>query len=120
MTTEQLSPQIQNQISQIQQIQQQMQSLSMQKSQTDLVVHEAELSLKEIDKLEIENCEIYKIIGELMIKSKRDIVFKDLKDKIETLKIRKQSMLRQEERMTTRFKQLQDQLKNMIGSKENE
>lgn len=115
-----ITPQIQNHISQMQQVQQQIQSLSIQKSQTSMMIKESEIAIDEINKSSDQDIEVYKVIGEFMIKSKKDLLYNELKEKIENLNIRQQSILRQEERVINKFKQLQDQLKKMIGTKENE
>ena len=111
---------MQSNLSQIQQIQQQLQSFSVQKSQIKLMIQEMELSLKEIENSKNNEDDIYKIIGDLIFKSKKEIIKKELDEKIESMKIREQTIQRQEERLTNRFKQLQEQLRSMIKEKEKE
>lgn len=116
MSTE-LSPQIQNQIAQIQQLQQQAQALSIQKSQTEVMIKETDMALEELEKASSDTV-VYKSVGELMIRSDKETMIKDLKEKAETLSLRIQSFERQEERLNSRYKQLQEQLKSMIGENE--
>ena len=120
MNTEKITPQMQSNLSQIQQIQQQVQSISMQRSQIKLIIQEIELSLKEIEKLKDNDDGIYKLIGNLIFKSKKDDVKSELYEKKESMSIREQTLQRQEERLTDRFKQLQEQLRSMIKEKEKE
>lgn len=120
MNTEKLTPQIQNHITQMQQNQQQLQALSMQKNSVIQEITQSQMALKEIEKLTNEDAEIYKIIGEFMIKSNRNSVVIELGDKIENLKIREQTIIRQEERLANKFKQLQEQLKEMVEVNEKE
>ena len=109
-----LSPQVQNQIAQIQQVQQQAQALAMQKSQTDVMIKETEMAIEELDKSP-EDAVVYKSVGELMIKSDKASLLASLKERQETFSLRVQSIERQEERLNSRFKQLQEQLQSMLG-----
>jgi prefoldin beta subunit len=108
------SPQVQNQIAQIQQIQQQAQALSVQKSQTDLMMKETQMAVEELEKAS-DDAVVYKSVGELMIKSEKAGLLSTLKERLETLSLRIQSIDRQEERLNARYKQLQEQLQSMMG-----
>ncbi|WNY24116.1 hypothetical protein MmiHf6_14450 [Methanimicrococcus hongohii] len=110
-----LSPQVQNQIAQIQQVQQQAQTLAMQKSQIDVMVKETEMAIEELEK-SADDAVVYKSVGELMIKSDKASLLASLKERQESFSLRVQSIERQEERLNARFKQLQEQLQSMIGS----
>lgn len=116
MSTE-LSPQIQNQVAQIQQVQQQAQALSVQKSQTEVLMKETQMALEELEKTK-DDAVVYKSVGELMIRSDKAALLADLKEKTETLSLRMQSIERQEERLNSRFKQLQEQLRHMMNPEE--
>lgn len=116
MSTE-LSPQIQNQVAQIQQVQQQAQALSVQKSQTEVLMKETQMALEELEKTK-DDAVVYKSVGELMIRSDKAVLLADLKEKTETLSLRMQSIERQEERLNSRFKQLQEQLRHMMNPEE--
>ncbi|MCL2549934.1 MAG: prefoldin subunit beta [Methanimicrococcus sp.] len=109
-----LSPQVQNQIAQIQQVQQHAQTLAMQKSQTDVMIKETEMAIEELEKSP-EDVVVYKSVGELMIKSDKASLLETLKGRQETYSLRVQSIERQEERLNSRFKQLQEQLQSMLG-----
>ena len=109
-----LPPQIQNQLAQLQQIQQQAQALMQQKSQVEMVLRETERSLEELKKTE-EDAVVYKAAGELLVKANREEVLKDLEEKKDSLDVRLKSLARQEERIQSRFTQLQDQLKAALG-----
>ncbi|MDV0446355.1 hypothetical protein MsAg5_01850 [Methanosarcinaceae archaeon Ag5] len=110
-----ISPQVQNQVAQIQQVQQQAQTLAMQKSQTDVMIKETEMAIEELNKA-ADDAVVYKSVGELMVKSDKKTLLDDLTEKKETLSLRIQSIERQEERLNSRFKQLQEQLQSMIES----
>ena len=112
--TAELPPQIQNQIAQLQQVKQQIQALAMQKSQVEAMQKESKMALEELEKLE-DDAVVYRTVGELVIKTERGESITKLKDREETLSLRLQSITRQEERLTTRFKQLQEQIQQAMG-----
>jgi prefoldin beta subunit len=112
--TSELSPQVQNQVAQIQQVQQQAQTLSMQKSQTDIMLKETQMAVEELEKAS-DDAVVYKSVGELMIKSEKTVLLSTLKERLETLSLRIQSIDRQEERLNARYRQLQEQLQNMMS-----
>ncbi len=109
-----LPPQIQNQIAQLQQLQQQAQALAVQRSQLELALNEADQTLAELDKLD-DAAVVFKTVGTILVKSNREDVKTELREKKETYGVRLKSLERQEERVQTRFKQLQDQLKKALG-----
>jgi prefoldin beta subunit len=113
--SQELPPQIKNQLAQLQQIQQQAQAIAVQKNQVEINLKETELALEELEKLE-PDAVIYRAIGDLLIKSERDKTKESLKEKKDTLDLRLQTLARQEERIQKRFQQLQEQLKQAIGT----
>lgn len=110
-----LPPQIQNQIAQLQQIQQQAQAIAVQKNQVEVTLKETELAFEELDKLDVDAV-VYRAVGDLMIKTDRDKTKETLQEKKDTLGLRLQTLARQEERIQKRFTQLQEQLKQAVGT----
>jgi len=111
MSTE-LPPQIQNQLAQLQQLQQQGQALVSQKSQIEIMIKEIEAALKELETAADDQI-IYKSVGDILIKSEKAKIQEDLKKDIMDLRLK--TMAKQEERIQSRFIQLQDQLKQALG-----
>jgi prefoldin beta subunit len=109
-----LPPQIQNQLAQLQQVQQQAQALLQQKGQVEMMLRETERALEELKKTP-EDAEVYRAAGELLIKAKREDVLKDLEEKKDNFDVRLKSLSRQEERIQQRFTQLQDSIKSALG-----
>lgn len=109
-----LPPQVQNQLAQLQQVQQQAQALAQQKNQLEIMIKESDMAIEELEKVEAD-CEIYKNIGSLLIKTDKNKTVDDLKEKKETLNLRLQTIIKQEERIHKRFTQLQEQLKTAVG-----
>jgi len=110
-----LPPQIKNQLAQLQQIQQQAQAIAVQKNQVEINHKETDLALEELEKLD-DDAVVYRAIGDLMIKTERNKTKESLKEKKDTLDLRMQTLARQEERAQKRFQQLQEQLKQAIGT----
>ncbi|MBE0520802.1 MAG: prefoldin subunit beta [Candidatus Methanoperedenaceae archaeon] len=110
-----LPPQIQNQIAQLQQIQQQAQAIAVQKNQVEVTLKETELAFEELDKLDVDAV-VYRAVGDLMIKTDRDKTKETLQEKKDTIGLRLQTLARQEERIQKRFTQLQEQLKQAVGT----
>jgi prefoldin beta subunit len=109
-----LPPQIQNQVAQLQQLQQQAQALAVQRSQLELSLNEANQTLAELEKLD-EKAVIFKTVGTILVRSYKDQVKEELTEKKETFDVRLKSLQRQEERVQTRFQQLQQQLQKALG-----
>ena len=111
---ENISPQIQNQVAQLQQVQQQAQAISGQKVQVEMALNETNMALEEMDKLD-ENPVIYQRIGDLLVKSVKGDVKEKLSGQKETFELRLKTLERQEERIQKRFTQLQQQIREAIG-----
>jgi prefoldin beta subunit len=110
-----LPPQIKNQLAQLQQIQQQAQAIAVQKNQVEITLKETDLALEELEKIDTDAV-VYRAIGDLLIRTERDKTKESLKEKKDTLDLRMQTLARQEERAQKRFQQLQEQLKQAIGT----
>jgi prefoldin beta subunit len=110
-----LPPQIKNQLAQLQQIQQQAQAIAVQKNQVEITLKETDLALEELEKLDADAV-VYRAIGDLLIRTERDKTKESLKEKKDTFDLRMQTLARQEERAQKRFQQLQEQLKQAIGT----
>jgi prefoldin beta subunit len=110
-----LPPQIKNQLAQLQQIQQQAQAIAVQKNQVEITLKETDLALEELEKLDADAV-VYRAIGDLLIRTERDKTKESLKEKKDTFDLRMQTLARQEERAHKRFQQLQEQLKQAIGT----
>ncbi|MHC1593275.1 MAG: prefoldin subunit beta [Methermicoccaceae archaeon] len=111
-----LPPQVQNQIAQLQQVQQQAQALSNQKAQTELMLREIESALEELSKLS-SDAVVYKSAGGLMLKVDKASSESELVERKENLEVRIKSVERQLDRVENRFKELQEQITSVLGSK---
>ena len=104
-----LPPQIQQRLLRLQQLQQTLQGVMAQKQQLELQLTEVEQAASEIEKMN-ETAVIYKSIGALLVKSKKDKVTAELAERKELLKMRVDVLAKQEERLRTQVKDLQEKL----------
>jgi len=80
-----------------------------QKQQLTLQLTEVEQAVSELEKL-TETAVIYKSIGALLVKSKKTQVTTELTERKELLKMRIDVLGKQEERLRTQVKDLQEKL----------
>ena len=104
-----LPPQIQQRLLRLQQLQQTLQGVMSQKQQLELQLTEVEQAITELEKLD-ETAVVYKSIGALLVKSEKDKVTTDLTERKELLKMRVDVLAKQEERLRTQVKDLQEKL----------
>ena len=104
-----LPPQIQQRLLRLQQLQQTLQGVMAQKQQLTLQLTEVEQAANELEKL-TETAVIYKSIGALLVKSKKAQVTTELTERKELLKMRVDVLGKQEERLRTQVKDLQEKL----------
>lgn len=104
-----LPPQIQQRLLRLQQLQQTLQGVMAQKQQLEMQLSEVEHAESELEKMK-ETAVIYKSIGALLVKSKKDKVTAELTERKELLKMRVDVLGKQEERLRTQAKDLQEKL----------
>jgi prefoldin beta subunit len=104
-----LPPQIQQRLLRLQQLQQTLQGVMAQKQQLTLQLTEVEQAASELEKL-TETAVIYKSIGALLVKSEKDKVTTELTERKELLKMRVDVLGKQETRLRTQVKDLQEKL----------
>jgi prefoldin beta subunit len=104
-----LPPQIQQRLLRLQQLQQTLQGVMAQKQQLELQLTEVERAVSELEKL-AETAVIYKSIGALLVKSEKDNVTTELTERKELLKLRVDVLAKQEGRLQTQVKDLQEKL----------
>lgn len=93
-------------ISQLQIMEQSMQGLSMQKQQFQLQQVEVESAMKELENVD----EAYKIVGNIMILSKKTDIKEELSSKKEIIELRIKSLEKQENHMREKASKLQSEI----------
>ena len=112
---EEVSPQLQDQITRLQQLRMQFQMITQQRQQVELRLKEVEEALNELEKTN-EKTPIYKSVGALLIKAKgKNEINKELKSNKESLELRKSTLEKQEGRTKEKLNELQNKVQNAIG-----
>ena len=109
-----LPPQIQQRLLRLQQLQQTLQGVMAQKQQLEMQLSEVEHAESELEKMK-ETAVIYKSIGALLVKSKKDKVTAELTERKELLKMRVDVLGKQETRLRTQAKDLQEKLQQDLS-----
>ena len=97
---------IQHQLNQFQQLQQQAQAVTMQIQNVEVQIQETETAIEELKKTD-ESSEVFKQAGNLLIKVEYKQALDEAEEKLETFKLRKQTMARQEERVMKKLEEMQ-------------
>ena len=106
-----VSKESENKLGQLQMIEQSMQNLLMQKQQFQLQQVEIEAALKELENVD----EAYKIIGNIMVLSKKADLNSELKSKKEIIELRMKHMEKQENQLREKASKLQNEVLKEMG-----
>jgi prefoldin beta subunit len=101
-----VSKESEKKINQLQILEQSMQNLLMQKQQFQLQQVEIESALKELEKVD----EAYKIVGNIMVLSKKNDLKSDLESKKEVIGLRVKNMEKQEAQVREKASKLQNEV----------
>ncbi len=99
-------------ISQLQQMEQSIQSFMMQKQNIQSQLSEIESALKELENTST----AYKIVGNIMVRSKQDDLKKDLEQKREIMGLKIKNLEKQEESVKSKAEKTQSEV--LKGMKE--
>jgi len=84
-----------------------LQSILMQKQAFQMELNETISALKEVEK---SNEDVYKLIGQLMIKISSQKILEELKNKEKILQIRLKKLEEQEENLNSEVKKIRDEI----------
>jgi len=98
-------------IQELQIIEQTVQSLMIQRQTFQLELNEM---LSAIEELESAKDEVYKIVGQIMIKSKKETLEKDLREKKSLLEMRVKSIEKQEDSLKEKLEKLREEVMKEI------
>jgi prefoldin beta subunit len=105
-------------LQEFQMLEQSMQSILIQKQTFQIQIADINNALEELTK---HNDEVYKIVGSLMLKSKKDDVEKELKQNKELISVRLKNLDRQEKTYKEKLATIREELiKEMSNIKETE
>jgi len=104
-----LPPAVQERLLRLQQLQQTLQNVLTQKQQVELELLEVDQALSELEKTTDDGV-IYKSVGSLLIKTEKQKVVDELKEKKELSNMRVSVLGKQEERLRAQIKELNEKL----------
>ncbi|MCW4020170.1 MAG: prefoldin subunit beta [Candidatus Bathyarchaeota archaeon] len=104
-----LPPAVQERLLRLQQLQQMLQSVLTQKQQVELQLLEVDQALGELEKTSDDGV-IYKSVGSLLIKTEKLKITDDLKERRELADMRVSVLGKQEERLRSQIKELNEKL----------
>ena len=99
-------------IQELQMLEQAIQNILMQRQAFLLELNETNLALEE---LKTSGNEVYKIVGQLMLKTSKEESEKDLKSKKEILELKSKNLERQEAGFKDKISKLRDEILDNIG-----
>lgn len=108
-----LPPQVQEQLVRLQQLQQTLQSVVTQKQQLELELNETGKAVSELEK-STDETPVYKSVGSILVKSNRQVLLGELKERKELLTTRVTVLGKQEERTRERLKEVQEKLQERL------
>lgn len=101
-------------IQEMQMLEHNLQNLLMQKQAFHMELSETAAALMEVEKA---SDDIFKIVGQLMVKSNKKDVVEDLKNKKRLLELRVETMNKQEESLNKQAETLRDDIMSCIKGK---
>ena len=108
-----LPPQLQEQLVRLQQMQQTLQSVATQKQQLELELNETDKALSELDK-STDETPVYKSVGSILVKSNKQTLIGELKERKDLLTTRVTVLGKQEERTREKLKEIQEKLQEKL------
>ena len=99
----------------LQQFQQTLQAVVTQKQQIDLELNETDKALTELEK-STDDTPVYKSVGTILVKSGRQTLLTELKERKEILTTRATVLGKQEERTREKLKEIQEKLQERLRS----
>lgn len=112
-----VSKETENKIVELQMLEQNMQNMTMQKQRFQVNLTEVENAIEELNK---SNKEAYKIIGSIMVKSKKEDLEKDLKEKKEIIDLRIKNIEKQESKIKEKASEIQKEVMQKLENGKHE
>lgn len=109
---EELSPQTQHMLMQLQQYQNQAQVIALQKQQLELQIAEISAALEALK--DIKDKMVFKAVGPILAKVDREKTNKELTQTKELIELRIKTMDKQEERVRDKMKEINDKISKSL------
>jgi len=112
--TEKIPPELQTQLVKLQQLQDQLNRLLAEKNVIDTELREVNKILQELSQLAA-GTPVYKIVGNLLIKTDKETIQKELDDRREILELRSKTYQKQENLLRTQLEDLQKKVNELLA-----
>lgn len=109
----QISPEIQQKIQDFQEAQQQARIVLNQKYSVELQLKELQNALNEMEKTD--KPEVYKALGQILLRSNREKIITELKESIEALNLRLKSLEKHEKKLAEKISESQETLQKTFS-----
>jgi len=110
-----LNPYLKEKLEQAQRLQGELEAILNQRYQLEVTLKETEKSLQELDKLD-DDAPIYKSVGTLLVRVKsKDEIKKELEDSKEMIELRLKTVLKQQELLEKKLKEIQEEFSRYGG-----
>ena len=113
MSEQEIPPWLREQLARLQQLQQNLQAIMIQKQQLEAESVEIEKATEELKKSELDEA-VYKSVGPLLIKTKKDDTLKELDEKKDLANTRLVVLGKQETRVKENLKEVENKINEMI------
>lgn len=113
MSEQEIPPWLREQLARLQQLQQNLQAIMMQKQQLEAESVEIEKATEELKRSEQDEA-VYKSVGPLLIKTKKDDTLKELDEKKDLANTRLVVLGKQETRVKENLKEVENKINEMI------
>src|SRR5437867_9767704 len=113
MSEQEIPPWIRKQLTRMQKLKQNLQAIMMQKQQLEAESVEIERATEELKKLEPDEV-VYKSVGPLLLKTKKDDTLKELDEKKDLSNTRLVVLGKQETRVKENLKEVENKINEMI------
>lgn len=114
MAQEGIPQELQQDIQQLQALSGQAQQVAQQRRQFEMLHSEAKRAREALDEVD-DDATVYRNVGSLMIKEKKQEAASRLQDDMETMELRVKRAKEQEEGMHKQLQELQEKLQNALG-----
>lgn len=111
--SQEIPPWLREQLTRLESLQQNLQSVTIQKQQTEAELADADKTLEELAKVQ-EGEQIYKYIGSLLVKVTKEEITKELEEKKDISNTRTLVLNKQQARLKDNIKELQVKIDDMI------
>ncbi len=112
-----MSQEAQKYLMELQTIQAQLQNIAIQKETFTIQNIEIEKALEELEKTD-DNEEVFKAVGPILIKTKKDVMVTELKEKKEMAEVRLKSLDKQEAEFQGKIQEGQQKLQELLMPKQ--